>query len=104
MNKKKNYSSFEEVAEALGYKSSNKKNSEKIEKKKEVFLSKNKCKGCGEPLTFISGTNIMTCTNDKCKGIKIKRVNAEGEEYVAYTPSFFLLNKNGERLANEIFD
>ena len=107
MNNKKNgeihYSSFQELAEAMGLKKPIQKNKKKIEYQQDKFNNKHKCKACGQPLTFVGG-NIVTCTNPKCKGIKnIKKLD-DGTEVVTYLTSYELLDNIGENIANRIFN
>lgn len=30
------------------------------------------CKHCKSPMTWVEGTNIMTCKNEECPGLKVK--------------------------------
>lgn len=100
------YSSFEELAKAYGCKPVTKRTKDlnKLNKQREAFLSKHKCRGCGEFMTYFPDSNVMTCTNEKCKGIKIKKVDSEGNTTVSYIPSYHLLDDVGEEVAKNILD
>lgn len=105
-NTTEHYSSFEEAARAWNCKPVNKKikNEEKLNKLQEKFNQKpkHKCKACGEPLTYIGG-NMLTCTNEKCKGIKVEKEDADGKKIVTYVTSYFLLDEKDAEFANVIF-
>ena len=75
----------------------------KLKKQQEDFMSKHRCKACGAPMAY-SGGNIMTCVNEKCKGIEVKREDAEGNEMVSYITSYDLLDDLGAEIANNIFN
>ena len=45
----------------------------------------------------------MTCTNEKCKGIKLEREDKEGNKVVSYVTSYELLDSNGAEIAANIF-
>lgn len=95
------YTSFEEMAQACGCKPKT-KNEDKMKELQNKFVAKHKCKGCNQPLTYI-GENVMTCTNEKCKGIKIEREDYEGNKIVSYITSYELLKDNDSSYANYIF-
>lgn len=101
------YTSFEEMALALGRKpiTRQEKDADKLEKERESFCKKTKsiCSACKKPMTYIGG-NQMVCTNLDCKGIKHERTDATTKEVrVWYTPSYQLLSKRDSRRANNIF-
>lgn len=96
------YSSFAEVAQAVGIKPVSKVIKDKEEKQKK-FLSHHKCKACGQPLTWVGGS-VMVCTNEKCAGIKHTRENADGTTSVWYEVSFDLLDSVGSKVAGKLFD
>ena len=52
-------------------------NTEKLEKQRENFLKRYTCPICGQPKTWIEGTNLMVCKNESCPGIPVK--NKDGE-------------------------
>lgn len=103
-NTTEHYSSFEEAAKAWNCKPVNKrtKDEEKLKKQRETFCSKHKCKACGEPMVWISGS-IMACANEKCKGIKVEREDFEGNKIVSYVTSYDLLDDTGKEIAYNIF-
>jgi hypothetical protein len=74
----------------------------KLAEQKERFCLKHKCKACGQPMSYIGG-NQMTCTNDKCKGIKVEREDKEGNKIVSYVVSYELLDNKGAEIGNIIF-
>lgn len=98
------YSSFQELAEAYKIKPTSKvtKNKEKLKSQQEKFLKHYICKACHQPMTYI-GDNIMTCTNPKCRGIKIERKNDDGTKTVNYFTSFSLLDEKSQDVAGNIF-
>ena len=66
------------------------------EKKKEKFLGL--CKVCKSQLEYIPGTNIVICTNEKCKGQK-KKQEDEGGRFI-----YRLLDDAGLDKALTLFD
>ena len=98
------YSSFEELAEAFNLKPVQRvtKDKEKLNAQRERFLGKHKCKACGEYLTYVAGTSVMSCTNPKCKGIKNETTDQDGNVSVYYTPSYDLLDEVGTSIASNI--
>ena len=100
------YTSLEALRAAWNCKPISKRTSdaEKLNKQRETFCSKHICKACGKPMTFVCGTNIMCCTNEKCNGIKHQTINEEtGETKIWYTTSFKSLDEKGADIANNIF-
>ena len=100
------YSSFAEMRTAFGLKEIVKrtKDEQKLQKQKEAFYSRHICKACGTPMTFVNGTNVMCCTNEKCNGIKHQMTNEDtGEIKVWYTPSCKTLDGKSASIANNIF-
>jgi hypothetical protein len=98
------YTSFEEAAKAWGCKPVVKKTKDenKLKLQQEKFCGKHKCKACGEPMTWVGGS-MMTCTNEKCKGIKVEREGADGNKIVSYVVSYDLLDDLGAEIAENIF-
>nr|DAZ58788.1 MAG TPA: NAD-dependent DNA ligase C4 zinc finger domain [Caudoviricetes sp.] len=98
------YTSFKDLRESWGLpKITNKtRDTKKLKKQQESFLSKHICRACGNPLTYTGG-NIMTCTNPDCKGIKIEREDKEGNVITSYITSVHLLDSVGEKIAHNIF-
>ena len=103
-NTTEHYSSFEEVAKAWGCKPVVKKTKDenKLKSQQEKFCAKHRCKACGEPMTWIDGS-VMTCTNEKCKGIKVEREGADGNKIISYVVSYDLLDDLGTEIACNIF-
>lgn len=99
------YFSFEELATAFNCKPVSKvtKDKEKLAGQQKRFVSKHRCKACGEPMTWINGTSAMACTNPSCKGIKITKENEDGTKTVNYITSFSLLDDVGFEIAENIF-
>lgn len=96
------YKSFQELANSMNIKS-RKKDDNKLHSSREKFLSHHKCKACGEPLTYMGG-NLMSCTNEKCKGIKFTKEDSEGKKIVWYEPSFDLLEEKYAEIAARLFE
>lgn len=99
------YSSFQELASAWNIKPVSKvtKDKEKLKGQQEKFLGRHMCRACGQPMTYNRGTNIMTCNNPDCKGIKMTRENEDGSKSVYYLTSYSLLDELGEEIAENIF-
>ena len=102
-NTTEHYSSFQEMGKAWGCKPIT-KNEEKLKKQQEKFLAHkdNKCKACGESMTWIGG-NQMVCMNEKCKGIKIEKEDAEGNKMITYVTSYTLLDEKLADYAQYLF-
>lgn len=98
------YTSLEELAQAFGCKPYIKqtKDKEKLKKQRENFGKYHKCKACGEPMSWI-GESIMTCTNEKCRGIKNEKTDAEGNVIVTYSTSYEILEDKYADIARNIF-
>jgi len=98
------YTSFEELAKSWGCRPVSKatKDMKKLESQKEKFCAKHHCRACGNPMTYIGG-NQMTCTNERCKGIKIEREDKEGDKIISYVVSYDLLDDLGAEIARNIF-
>ena len=80
-----------------------KKKQRPLEKgRKEKLEKKYMCRACGKPLTWVEDTNIMSCQNPKCKGIKKTKKKADGTESVYYTMSYMTLNNYDRRLIERI--
>ena len=97
------YNSFEEAAKAFGCRPVKRKtdNAEKLQKQQEKFVGK--CKVCGENLTYIYGTNVLACTNEKCKGIKMTSKNEDDTEKVWYIPVTRMVDEAGMEIAMNLF-
>lgn len=104
-NTTEHYSSFEEAARAWKCRPVNKKTKDmkKLASQQEKFVNSHRCKACGNPMRWVDGTSTMVCSNDKCKGIKHTRTDADGNEIVTYTPSYDLLDEKATEICNNIF-
>lgn len=94
------YTSFGELAKSMGIEK--KVNPNKLRAQQENFQKHHKCRACGEPLTYMGG-NYMYCTNEKCKGVKVIKKDAEGKEITTYEPSFDLLEDKYAGIASRLF-
>ena len=94
------YSSLEEMAKAWNIKPANKrtKNEEELKAQQEKFLGK--CRSCGQLLSFVKGSNVVCCKNEKCRGINISK---KGEE-PRYIPVTRTLDEKGIRIAEALFE
>lgn len=99
------YTSLEDLRAAFGMEPFLKKTKDasKLVKQQENFGNKHKCKACGQPMTYMNG-NVMTCTNPNCKGIEVKREDADGNVIVSYITSYDLLDDLGADIAKNIFN
>jgi len=93
------FNSFEELRETWGLKPILKrtKDSEKLVKQRNRFLGV--CKACGGSLSYITGTNVLSCKSETCKGMKFER--SDGTEY--YIPINRLLDEKGVQIAEALF-
>ena len=98
------YTSFEEAAAAWNCKPVIKrtKNEEKLKAQREKFLGT--CKVCKSPLSIISGTNVLACQNENCKGIPMKGTNEDGSEKIWYVPVSRTLDEKGFQISLNLFD
>lgn len=99
------YSSFEEMAKAYGHKPVVKKTKDtnKLASQQEKFCARHRCKACGNPMVFVGNTNVMVCSNEKCKGLKHEYIDKFGETQIYYEISKDLLDDLGSKIANNIF-
>ena len=100
------FTSMDELREAWQLKplTTKKPNNEKrLKKVQEDFKSHHKCRACGKPMDLVQGTNIFTCCNPQCKGIKIEKEDSEGNKYVEYITSYDILNSHYAEIANTLF-
>ena len=98
------YTSLEELRKGFGLKPVVKqtKDKEKLSKQRENFCGFYKCPTCGEPMSYF-GESIMTCTNEKCKGVKNERTDIDGNVIVTYSVSYKLLEDEFAERARNIF-
>ena len=95
------YESFAELAESLGLKPVRRvtKDANKLKDQKKRFSNKHICPVCKQPMVLIPDTNIMTCTNEECKGRKVKTSDGSAK----YDVVFDELDEHGAIVANVIF-
>lgn len=77
-------------------------NAKRLKKVQEDFKSHHKCKACGSPMEWITGS-VMTCTNPQCKGIKVERVDDDGNKIISYITSYNLLSDHYAEIAETLF-
>lgn len=98
----KTYYSFQELAAATGKPVKRRTDDmDKLQAQREHFAGK--CKVCGQTLTYHYGTNILTCNNVECKGIRKTGVNDDGTEKVWYLPVIRFLDATGMDIALNLF-
>lgn len=100
------YTSFEEAAKDFGCKPVVKKTKDgnKLTSQREKFAKHHKCRACGKPMVLIPGTNVFTCDNPHCKGIKVDRKGEDGAVLATnYITSYDLLDEQSTEIANNIF-
>ena len=104
-NTTEHYNSFEEAAKSWGCKPVVKRTNDetKLNKQRWAFAGRHLCKACKQPMTYVEGTSTMVCDNEKCKGIKQVRTDADGNEIVTYIPSYDLLDSIGTEIAGNLF-
>lgn len=98
------YHSFAEWAEAeYDIKPTKKatKDKQKLKAQREKFAGT--CPYCKQPCEYIYGTNVVVCTNEKCKGKKISSKSLDGEDRVKYKPFFRLLSDEKSEFGRNIF-
>lgn len=101
--KKERYYSFEDVAiKEFGMKPSKNttNDKEKLKKQQEKYLGT--CPYCKEPCTYIEGTNVVACQNEKCKGKKIVLKNEDGTDKVIYEP-YVRVKQCGAEVGTRLF-
>lgn len=78
------------------------KDENKLKKQREKLAGV--CPICKQSMTYISGTNIMTCANPKCKGKEYKVTLKDGTEVTRSESINRLLSDNTAKIASTIFD
>ena len=98
------YTSLEELRAAWNCKPIVKrtKDEDKLLKQRRNFGGHYRCKSCGEPMTYV-GSSVMTCTNEKCKGIKHERKDNDGNSIITYSVSYELLDDHFSEVAENLF-
>lgn len=91
------YNSFEELS------NNNKKKNriQDLEAKQKKFVGV--CKICKEPMTWIPGTNVVSCTNPECKGIEVKKKDVEGEDVIIHIPVNRVISSDSMGYAERLF-
>ena len=103
---KEQYNSLEELRAAWNCKPLGKKRTkdeDKLAAQREAFCSHHKCRGCGQPMTYV-GAGAMACVNPACKGIKVERTLADGTKIVNYEVSYDVLDSKYVEIAENLFD
>ena len=98
--------SFDELRQEFGLKPIKYQTSDpkKLAQQRKRWTEKHVCPGCNQEMKFMNDTNVFTCSNPRCKGVKRERVNEEtGEKEVYYVKSYHLLDDDSSRIANNIF-
>ena len=103
-NKPVRFTSLEALRQAYGLKPVLRRTSDKdkLASQREKFLKT--CKCCKQPLTYLSGTNVLACCNPDCKGIEMKSKNEDGSINVWYIPVTRILDEKGMEIAMNLFD
>lgn len=98
------YTSFEAAAKSFGCKPviRRTKDENKLAAQREKFLGT--CKCCGQPMHLVSGTNVLCCNNENCKGIKMTGTNEDGSERIWYIPVSRTLDDKGFEIGLNLFD
>ena len=78
------------------------KDENKLKKQREKLLGI--CPVCKQPMTYVSGTNIISCTNPKCRGKEYKVTLKDGTEITKSEPINRLLSDKTADIADTIFD
>ena len=103
---KEHYTSFEEMRKAWGCKpiSRKTKNEKTLKDQQEKLCKKYLCKACGQPMSYIPGSSLMTCKNENCEGIKEEIKDKEGNVVkVEYLVSYKFLEPRDKSFAENIF-
>lgn len=99
----KTYYSFQELAKDFGCKPVKRRTNDmdKLKSQQEKFAGR--CKVCGNVLTYHQGTNVLTCTNPECKGIKMTSKNDDGTERTWFIPVTRMVDETGMEIAINLF-
>ena len=98
------YYSFDEIGQELfGLKPHKRvtRDKQKLESQREKFLGT--CPYCKEPLTYVYGTNVLACNNEKCKGKKVVVTDDDGEKEIYY-PYYKILHDKGSIIGTTLFE
>lgn len=97
------YTSLEELREAFGLKPVKRKTNDEEKLKAQQDKLVGKCRVCKQPLVWIKGTNICSCQNPECKGVKMTGTNDDGTEKVWFVPVTRVLEGKGMEIAENLF-
>lgn len=71
---------------------------------RERFEKRHTCVVCHQPLSWVKGTNIMSCRNPDCKGKKIEKTLSDGTVKIDYKPYFHILDIKGTEIAEKLYN
>lgn len=97
------YTSLGELRKAFGLKEPKKRTNDeaKLKAQQEKFVGT--CRVCKQPLIWSEGTNVLSCKNPDCKGIRMTSKNEDGTEKVWYIPVIRILDSDGTSIAERLF-
>lgn len=76
----------------------------KLAQQRDQWNKKHICPGCNQEMKFMNDTNVFTCSNPNCKGVRREKIDEEtGEKEVYYVKSYHLLDSDSSKIANNIF-
>lgn len=73
------------------------KDEQRLKKQREKFLGT--CKFCKQPMTWVKGSNILVCNNEKCEGLVVKDKDGIVLEKIPYSR---LLTGEGSDIAETL--
>lgn len=94
------FHSFEELREYMNLSPKPRKktrNKGRLEFQKKKFSGK--CPVCKAPYKYISGSNVLVCSNDECPGYPKRKKNGE----IVYEPVMRFLDKRGSEIGITLF-
>lgn len=94
-NGKVHYESFEELVPQK------KKAVRDVDKKREKFLGT--CKVCGQPMSWIEGTNVVCCKNADCKGVRMNKKDKEDNDITVTIPVSRTISSKSMEYAEYLF-
>lgn len=80
-----------------------KQKKQNIDELRERFEKRHTCIVCHQPMTWIRGTNICSCKNPECKGVKHEKKFDDGTVMVEYKPFYHMLDVVGTEIAEKIY-
>lgn len=78
------------------------KDQNKLQKQREKFCGT--CPVCKQPMSYIPGTNVLACKNEKCRGKERTVTNADGEQKKVSSPIFRTMDGDRLTVAQHLFD